>query len=103
LWTTILPNPDLVKNQLDAFYALGQIYWLWILACFFRCTDFVYRFQYTELLAEVLTDGSYDGGHGNGSRRKGLAAIDGNSDGWQQLDSNRRLARRDSRQGHTNM
>jgi hypothetical protein len=60
-----------------------------------------YCSQYTELWVESLTDGSSNGGHGNGGRWKGLPAMEGNSNGcWQQLDSDGRLNGRDSRQRH---
>jgi hypothetical protein len=60
-----------------------------------------YFSQYTELWVEGLTDGSSNGGHGNGGRQKGLTAMEGNSNGsWQRLDSNGCLYGRDSRQRH---
>jgi hypothetical protein len=36
---------------------------------------------YTELWVHGLTDGSSNGGHGNGGRWKGLTAMEGNSNG----------------------
>ena len=51
-----------------------------------------YCSQYTELWVDGLTDGSSDGGHGNGSRGKGLTEMEGNSNGClQQLESDGRL------------
>ena len=63
-----------------------------------------YCSQYTELWVDGLTDGSSNGGHGNGGRQKGLTAMEGNSnDCRQQLNSNGHPDGRDLGQCHTDM
>ena len=79
------------------FEVIGFGFWLVILSI----QILAYFSQYTELWVDGLTDGASNSGHGNGGRRKGLTAMEGNSNGcWQQLNSDRCLDGRDSEQHH---